>query len=251
MLKRSVDLETLKRKPYEPDQALSMFVSGRMTKARYIAMRNASFESVPDQKKPFSMFPPYHVLADSKEQCYIPFDSDETSATCSLQDLLDKTVHRLYEADSAFFESTRSYVKCEMVWKWGLDSATGFAEINQAYATDSATGSARSDASLMNVSTVPLQLETMEGKVLWKNPVPNSPRYCRPIRLAFEKETVAITREEVRNIEEQIANLNSTQFETKSGTIFDIKHEVYCTMLDGKVICALTGTYFKCIFNLK
>lgn len=62
-------------------------------------------------------------------------------------------------------------------------------------------------------SLVPLQLfsiddSTKTRKVIWKNPVPSSPRYCRPIKIDFLHETAEATRNEVDYIKAQIDTLH-------------------------------------------
>lgn len=54
----------------------------------------------------------------------------------------------------------------------------------------------RSEVGVFTSCFVPLSLSSLKGKVVWQNPTPSSPRYCRPIRIAYEKETAEGTKTE-------------------------------------------------------
>lgn len=57
---------------------------------------------------------------------------------------------------------------------------------------------------------VPLRL--MCGtKSIWTNPTPSSPRFCRPIRIRFVKESNDITNDEIKYIEQQAKELQKTK----------------------------------------
>lgn len=87
------------------------------------------------------------------------------------------------------------------------------------------------DSHLFCTSIVPLQLEYENGKqILWRNPLPSSTRFCRPVRLQFIKESEEVTKNEHLIIEEQIKNLKNVNI---SG--FNIKFDVCISMIDGKV----------------
>jgi hypothetical protein len=86
---------------------------------------------------------------------------------------------------------------------------------------------------------VPLQLyaindATQEKIIVWKNPRPASPRFCRPIKIEFLKETPETTRLEVGHIKEQAKNPipYKTSINRKNITV---KYELVLTMIDAKV----------------
>lgn len=77
--------------------------------------------------------------------------------------------------------------------------------------------------------------------MIWKNPAPSSPRFCRPIRLQFLHENVESTLNEKKYIEDQIASL--LPFETVwDGKEIIIHYEMVFTMIDGKVCNSITST---------
>lgn len=80
-----------------------------------------------------------------------------------------------------------------------------------------------------------------DNKVLWNNPTPSSPRFCRPIRFRFVKETTDVTEEEIRHVKSAISSLVPTEVNIAEKK-FLIKHTFVLTMVDGKVCNAATGT---------
>lgn len=92
----------------------------------------------------------------------------------------------------------------ELVYKWGCDGS------QQRQYKQKFENSFDSDANIFQSSLVPLQLTSVKNTLLWKNPTPSSPRYCRPIRIRFIHETTDITNEEIEYIKNQIENLEET-----------------------------------------
>lgn len=68
------------------------------------------------------------------------------------------------------------------------------------------------------------------SNILWKNPRPSSTRYCRPIKIIFQKESADLVRREVDNIKSQISKIVSTSVGS-----FRVYHQFHLTMIDGKV----------------
>ena len=104
----------------------------------------------------------------------------------------------------------------------------------------------KTDANMFVTSLVPLQLvlaDAIDNRnvVLWKNPRPSSPRFCRPIKLQFLHETAESTRAEVDYIEDQKKILLpfQTVFVGKQINVF---YKIVLTMMDGKVCNSLSHT---------
>lgn len=75
-----------------------------------------------------------------------------------------------------------------MIVKWGCDGSQQ-TEFKEKFLDDTS-----SDANIFQSSMVPLQLIcAINKKVIWKNSTPSSPRFCRPIRIRFVKETQDVT----------------------------------------------------------
>ena len=99
---------------------------------------------------------------------------------------------------------------------------------------------------LFVTSLVPLQLVFADAinnhnVVLWKNPRPSSPRFCRPIKLQFLHETAESTRAEVDYIKDQKKIL--LPFQTVFvGKQINVSYKIVLTMIDRKVCNSLSHT---------
>ena len=69
-------------------------------------------------------------------------------------------------------------------------------------------------------------------KILYKNPSPNSASSCRPLRIAFEKETRETIKVEGLRLRTELLNLQPLQLTPN----ITIKYEGLLTLVDGKVI---------------
>lgn len=215
-----------------PQEALSMFVEADLTRRQYEVIRNTN-------KK---FFPCYSLLQKAKQECYPPekdIKVTSTSAESNLQPLVDLTVKRLamylQEILMKLEEGERDSIK--IICKWGCDGSQQ-SQYKQIFESD-----ADSDANIFQSCFVPLRLvsgKTCE-KVLWENPTPSSPRYCRPIRFRFIKESIDITQEEIEYVKTSAQSLNATEVVLNGNTFF-VNHVFIMTMVDGKVCNATTGT---------
>ncbi|XP_077272350.1 uncharacterized protein LOC143902954 isoform X2 [Temnothorax americanus] len=128
-----------------------------------------------------------------------------------------------------------------LIGKWGCDGSSGHSQYKQKLDENSS-----SDESVFFTSYVPLQLIhvdtlTKETTVVWKNPRPSSPRFCRPIKIECAKESVDLTKKTTDYVEQQIKNLNP--FETIiNGKKVCVKYILTLTMIDTKVCNSLSDT---------
>lgn len=90
---------------------------------------------------------------------------------------------------------------------------------------------------MMVTAIVPIRVITTNNVLVWQNPRPSSPRYCRPWRLQMAPETSELSRQEAANLQIERADLLPTKNEE-----WCIKHDLKLTMVDGKMINALTDT---------
>ncbi|CAH2101214.1 unnamed protein product [Euphydryas editha] len=217
-----------KEKQLTPLSALSIFVDADLTRRQYEIIRSAS-------KK---LYPSYSILQKAKSDCYPPKESYEVTETCAqvnLQDLLNHTATRLltYLKDVLRDLRTDECNSLELFCKWGYDGSQQ-AQFKQKMANDA------TDSNIFQSSFVPLRL-VCGTKIVWQNPTPSSPQYCRPIRIRFVKENVDITQEKIEYVENAINALQKTKIllEEKS---YSVKHTMMLTMVDAKVCNAATQT---------
>lgn len=80
-------------------------------------------------------------------------------------------------------------------------------------------------------SFVPLRLvDEATGKVYWRNPKTSSPRFCRPIKIEYAKETTEKIKEFDKDLKKQIEELQEINV---AGC--QVKLKMFLTMIDGKV----------------
>lgn len=215
-----------------PMQALKMFIDADLTRGQYEIIRKTN-------KK---FFPCYSLIQQAKKECYPPPEAcivTSTSAESQLQPLVDVTVKRL----SQFLEEVLLTIEEEerntlkIICKWGCDGS------QQSQFKQKFDNEADSDANIFQSCFVPIRLVCGKDteRVLWENPTPSSPRFCRPIRFRFVKETTDITNEEIRYVQNGIHSLIATEVDI-DGKKFFVKHQFIMTMVDGKVCNAATGT---------
>lgn len=176
------------------------------------------------------------MLQKVKKECYPEIHRvTETCAEVQVQKLMDHTTNRLMSHLGEIVEqlSEEEISSLTVISKWGCDGSQQM-QYKMKFENEPDT-----DANIFQSSVVPLQLiYGHEKKILWQNPTPSSPRYCRPIRIRFVKETSDITQEEIDYITTQIEALSSTDI----GNNLSVKHKMLFTMVDGKVSKAATHT---------
>lgn len=83
---------------------------------------------------------------------------------------------------------------------------------------------------------------TKQKDIIWSYPTPSPTKLCRPLKMQFLKETVDISKRETQLVKDQIQTLSETTFTTNSLQMLLIKHDLYMTMIDMKMINYLTNT---------
>lgn len=129
--------------------------------------------------------------------------------------------------------------KFTMFVKWGFDGSSSHTQYMQNFLSE------ESDDKYMFLSSlVPVRLiMEFNGKttVVWQNPRPSSPRFCRPIKLQYRKESNDFSKSEKQELDVQISNLLPTKVIIKEKE-FSIAHKLIFTMVDGKICNALSDT---------
>ena len=230
--------QTSKAREMTGDEALLDLVTAKLTKQQYKDIRSSL------RKKNFIAYPPYSKVAEAKARCYPSgILVSEISASVELQALLDHTCSRIIMLQKGVVGSLHPQAARDLtlICKWGCDGSSGQSQYKQKFEDE-----ASSDANIFLTSLVPLQIvgsdvETNKNLIVWKNPRPSSPRFCRPIRVQFTKETIQLTLAEQQYVNEQIESLKA--FCTcVNGTEVIVKYQLFFTMIDAKVCNSVTGT---------
>ena len=241
------------RAGFSADEALAMAVAGDLSKRSYQLIGRKT-----NERTGMNVYPSYERVLEARKRCYPSgVACTENMGEVLLQDLVDHTSRRLASAheeaiiqltsnlpaasaplDAPSTSSSRAQT-CRtghLVYKWGMDGATGQSVYKQK-TSDQQSGA---EESLFCSTVVPLQL-VIEGKESWRNPKPSSTRLCRPVRLQFEKETAELIKSEEKKMKDQISELQPTLVQLSDGTMISIRHEFHLTMIDGKVATVISG----------
>jgi hypothetical protein len=140
-------------------------------------------------------------------------------------------------------EENGGHLKTTLIYKLGFDSS-GAHEIPQ---QPSAEGDHRQVKHLMASQLVPLQLVSEEGterKIFYTFPCPNSPHSCRPVRLAYERETKETINKEYDCLREEMENL--VELKIHQDPVITVSFQGLFTLVDGKVVSDITGISSAC-----
>ena len=229
-LREDVDPELLRSaampRRFSPEEGLALMLDLSLSKYQYQYLRLAA------KKLGSDIFPTYNELRLMKIQCYPDnVEITESSASVKLEALLHHTAVRLLES---LPESTLRIMESQLtlVLKWGCDGSSGHSAYKQLFSDGRV-----SDGSLFMSCIVPLRIHSaLEDKTTyWDNPRPSSPRFCRPIKFEFIKETEAVIKAEVQRVESEIATLRCAIVQVKDKS-FIVEFKMLLSMIDGKVL---------------
>lgn len=235
-IKKALDSPPSKYIKYTPEEALSLFIDGRLSKKSYVLMQQGA------KRRNANIYPNYNILLAAKKKCFPEkkfIKVNDVLAEVELQALVDHTSQRIYESQKEVFQSLpeSSSKKFTIQYKWGCDGSGGHSTYKQQFNDEDAT---KTDANLFSICLVPLQMTADDdGTVLWQNPRPSSVRYCRPLKLIFAKETPDLSKTEIAKIEEQIKNIKPTITDDRQ---LIINHNLKLTMIDGKMFSVISNS---------
>lgn len=224
---------------YTPEEALALFIDGHFTKHTYILMQSGA------KARHANIYPPYHTILQAKKDCYPEAEAiriTEISAEVTVQALVNHTITRLAMVQEDVFSQNIDDLShgLKIIFKWGCDGSSGHSNYKQKFTEGNAED--KTDSSLFAVCIVPLQIQaTKTNVIMWHNSKPSSTRFCRPIKLLFEKETAVLSKKEIENVEKQIEAILPTQVFI-AGKEIKITPCFKLTMIDGKMFGVITDT---------
>lgn len=227
--------------PFSPIEALNVVVTANLSKSSYVFLRQVHKE------KGCFMYPSYEHVLGEKKKCYPEgICVKEFEANVPLQNVLDHTVKRLVkdhesainiclEMDNTQGEEGEK-LALELTTKYGIDGSGDQALYSMKY--DVSEHSDICETSIVSSFICPVRLcLRTSNRVIWQNPAPSSPYFCRPVKLSFKKESADDTRQELSQLQDAIQHLVPTL--TNKATVH---HKLLLTMVDGKVCQAVTHT---------
>lgn len=221
------------------NKILAMFMDLGLSKRKYELLRNYNKSLFGDK-----LYPSYNKIQTAKKKCYPQnITVTENGAKIKLQSLLDHTTSQIIKSlpnPDVLDKSTEELI---LHGKWGMDGASNQQNFKQKWSTnnDSDNTNFTSDSSVFVICYVPLILIDSQdnNRILWKNNRSSSIRFCRPLEFKFIKETSSNILENYYFYKDEINNLQPTM-ENKYNKSFKVTHNLYCTMIDGKVCNVLT-----------
>lgn len=124
-----------------------------------------------------------------------------------------------------------------MSYKCGLDSASNQSEYEQNFSTAKSTDETISSSTVVSIRLIDFTTQ----EIVWQNTTPSSTRFCRPLRIAFEKETTEAIIAETTRVYSMMEQLTVAVIALEEGSI-TVHHEMLITMLDGKAINVVSET---------
>ncbi|KAJ8678395.1 hypothetical protein QAD02_014182 [Eretmocerus hayati] len=223
------------------ESALAFYLERRFSKHHYSAMVK-DHNQRSDMKRGQNIYPSYKVVSRAKKKC-LPagIQVSEREVFTPLQDLANKTAERLCESVARGW-SRKALKKVKLVCSGGFDSSSGHSNSHQKCANPE---NEINDAtqSLFVTSMSPLQLvsesDTNTGEYKWCNSTPLSYRYCRPVRIACEKETKEAILQEYNRMKSEVDNLHSHTFKMANGKDVEVIFEFHLTMFDVKCVSTI------------
>lgn len=215
------------------EKALAMYVDNKLTKDTYIDIQQTA------KSHNANIFPPYNTLLEAKKACY-PKDIEitEISGTIPLQSLVDHTINRLTVVLHDVLKSQRNTYDpntLKVIFKWGCDGASGQSRYHQAFEDES-----HDDSCVFLIMLAPLRITAGEI-ILWQNATPFVTKYCRPLKIIFEKETSEFVKDEVEKVRQQITSLVPTEVVIDELS-YSFTSVLAMTMIDGKTCSTLSNT---------
>ena len=205
---------------YETDHTVETYTNTRLTMKK----QNADV-----------LVPYAHIHSEKKNNRPENITYSEHEASVPLADLLCHTNKRILEVSECHkvFDNVPrgERVVIETDYKAGWDSATGQSVYKQKFGTEEGEQKFVAE-SLLSTCVVPLRFR-YNGQTIWENPVPQGANFCRPLRLAFEKETSEAAATIKADLQNQIANIGNQLVEFNDHLI-EFRLKLHLSMLDGK-----------------
>lgn len=191
------------------------------------------------KKQGADIYPSFFMMSKVKEQCRPHTFSiqNEVCVEVSFQTMLNLSAERLINAVGSEW-SQHDLNRLTLICPYGFDSSSGFKNPHQRFHDDNNI-TLKSELSLFASTFVVSAIVTSNNTKMWLNPTPQSVRFCRPLRIAVEKETNDAILAERDRLECQVKKLQSHRFTLANGKHATVNFDVRLSMVDGKCLNAV------------
>lgn len=226
--------ELLGRAESDKNSALALYLGLKIAKRRYIELRH--YLNL-HKSLPKNALPSYKTIVEQKKKL-LPegMQVTEALAIVPLQNLLNKTGESLISAVKDQF-THEDLSNCVINFSYGFDGSSGYKNTHQVMEEENETNATH--LSLFLTSVTLLSINFVDTGKKWLNATPQSTRFCRPLRMSFEKETKESILRERDRVQNEITNLVDHKYQydpniPASNISFDLK----LTGVDGKCLNA-------------
>jgi len=192
---------------------------------------NLSWNQYAEVAKRMKVFPNIRKVRKYCNEIYpnsVAISTTEREVKITLSELFTNTVRGLMEILGIKNDEDARY---KVIFKWGFDSC----RIKE-YRLKT-VGDYEKQTHCMITVIVPLMVKKISeesDEIIWRNPAPNSPNFCRPISHIYAKETPQLSREIYDDFNLQAEFLGTLRIHK---SLFD--HQFILSMLDGKCLSAI------------
>jgi len=221
---------------YTPEEALELILNCNLSKQAYINIRKSTLS------KGCNIYPDYKQVWLCKSKCRPSgMIATDIMAEVPLKNVLEHTTQRIVQMQKEVIlqkMENLQEMKTEIIFSYGFDGSSGQSNYKQKFES---TGN-YSDNSLFATTCIPLRLQSLQKDILWNNITPQSIRFCRPIKLQYVKETECHVLQENENLAKSIKSLDELKIDLGENKTLIINYQLFLTLIDGKILNALTGT---------
>ena len=224
--------------PLTDHEALALIINTGMSKRSYMYLKNAH------KAHHSKILPKYRNITAVREECYPPnITVTEMCMSVKLQSLCDHTATQLVALQDSLIQSKLTngeILHCTVLYKYGADGSGSHAKYSLPINEELTENNDEEHIFATFLCPVQVWIEVNDGgskELLWQNPVPSSPIYCRPVRLEFVKENDEVIKTEFDRMAAEISDINPTILES-----ICVYHEFIPTMVDGKVVQTLSDS---------
>lgn len=188
------------------ESGFALFLENDFTKSQWELLCDDS------KSRNVKMYPSFYKLSQVKAECR-PSVYDIESEVCvqvSFQLMLNKTAERLVKAVGCEWAAD-DLESLTLICAYGFDSSGGLKNPHQKF-NEADNVTLKSELSLFATTFTVCGLMNKNKKVLWLNPTPQSTRFCRPLRLAIEKETDVTIAAEKNRLDYEVEHLENITF---------------------------------------
>ena len=123
---------------------------------------------------------------------------------------------------------------------WGMDGAGNQSIYSHTSKSETGDLTAEVEGSIFATTLVPLRVEDQNSKIYWPSPGPQSDRFCRPVRLQFQKESKELIINEHQRMLAEIGKIQSFTINHNDTNIL-VDYQLFEAMLDGKCLNYVLG----------